>query len=178
MTDSGWLCSAYLFATSFAALVAHRLIPAHCQIQTREKYNLKEKLLRQTQMETTCDDRNANLLLAGTVWLERSHGMICGAGLVRPQLYPVCEMGEAAGGNQCRGGTWGQHRGDLCPGLDRPEGTGNTRVMSGGLRATCALGWWTGRGRALGTCSVVSWDPCGEQGRIRTNNARNGTRGR
>ena len=62
-------------------------------------YNLMGRLVRQTLRETTCDDRNANLLLAGTVWLERSHGMICRAGLERSQLYPVCEMGEATGGN-------------------------------------------------------------------------------
>ena len=70
--------------------------------------------------------------------------MIRGAELERSQPYPVCEIGEAMGGNQCRGVTWGQH--------------------FGGLRATCALGWWTGRGRTLGTCSAVSRDPCCEGG--------------
>ena len=54
------------------------------------------------------------------------------------QPYPVREMGEAMGGSQCRGVTWGQHH--------------------GGLRATYALGWWTGRGRTLGTRSALNFD--------------------
>ena len=70
------------------------------RFRTRKKYNQMEKLERPNLKETTCGIRNANLLLTGTVWLERSHGMICGAGLERSQPYPVCEMGEVTGGNQ------------------------------------------------------------------------------
>jgi hypothetical protein len=52
--------------------------------------------------ETTCEDRKATLLLMGTVWLERSSGMICGAELERSEPYPVYEMGDVAGESQFR----------------------------------------------------------------------------
>ena len=66
--------------------------------------------------------------------------MIYRAGLERSQLYPVCEMEEVTGGNQCQGDTRGQHGGGLCPGrLDGP-GEWETCAQCCCLRATCGQG--------------------------------------
>ena len=131
-----YLCSDLALVSIIPPLVSISTSVVLVWIQNREKYNRKEKLVRQTRMETTCDDTNANLLLAGTVW--RGHmGWSAGLGLWGHSFTLFVRWGKRWGEASAEG----QH--------------GDNTVV------TCALAWMGQRERETqGSWGLpVPWDP-------------------